>query len=40
MASFEVADLSALEILDFRGRPTLAVAVTLADGTSTRAGAS
>jgi enolase len=38
MASFEVADLSALEILDSRGRPTLAVTVTLADGTSARAG--
>ncbi|MGH3299560.1 MAG: phosphopyruvate hydratase [Trebonia sp.] len=38
MKSFEVADLSALEILDSRGRPTLAVTVTLADGTSARAG--
>jgi enolase len=38
MASFEIADLSALEILDSRGRPTLAVTVTLADGTSARAG--
>jgi enolase len=38
MSSFEVADLSALEILDSRGRPTLAVTVTLADGTSARAG--
>jgi enolase len=38
MASFEVADLSALEVLDSRGRPTLAVTVTLADGTSARAG--
>jgi len=38
MNSFEVADLSALEILDSRGRPTLAVTVTLADGTSARAG--
>ena len=38
MASFEVADLSALEILDSRGRPTLAVTVTLADGTIARAG--
>ncbi|HEY5018071.1 MAG TPA: phosphopyruvate hydratase [Streptosporangiaceae bacterium] len=38
MAPFEVADLSALEILDSRGRPTLAVTVTLADGTSARAG--
>ena len=38
MASFEVAGLSALEVLDSRGRPTLAVTVTLADGTSARAG--
>jgi enolase len=38
MAGFEVADLSALEILDSRGRPTLAVTVRLADGTSARAG--
>jgi enolase len=38
VSSFEVADLSALEILDSRGRPTLAVTVTLADGTSARAG--
>jgi enolase len=38
MAPFDVADLSALEILDSRGRPTLAVTVTLADGTSARAG--
>jgi enolase len=38
MAPFEVADLSALEILDSRGRPTLAVTVTLADGASARAG--
>jgi enolase len=38
MAPFEVADLSALEILDSRGRPTLAVTVTLADGTRARAG--
>jgi enolase len=30
---FDVTDLSALEILDSRGRPTLAVAVRLADGT-------
>ena len=37
MASFDVADLSALEILDWRGRPTLAVTVTLADGTSATA---
>jgi enolase len=38
MNSFEVANLSALEILDSRGRPTLAVTMTLADGTSARAG--
>jgi enolase len=38
MAGFEVADLSALEILDSRGRPTLAVSVRLADGTAARAG--
>ena len=38
MTVFEVADLSALEILDSRGRPTLAVSVRLADGTTARAG--
>jgi enolase len=38
MAVFDVADLSALEILDSRGRPTLAVTVQLADGTQARAG--
>ncbi len=38
MAGFEVAELSALEILDSRGRPTLAVTVRLADGTTARAG--
>ena len=37
-ACFNVADLSALEILDSRGRPTLAVTVRLADGTTARAG--
>jgi len=36
MPAFEVADLSALEILDSRGRPTLAVTVLLADGTAAR----
>ncbi|WP_300605426.1 phosphopyruvate hydratase [Trebonia sp.] len=36
--SFDVTDLSALEILDSRGRPTLAVTVRLADGTTARAG--
>jgi enolase len=34
MADFGVAELSALEILDSRGRPTLAVTVRLADGTT------
>jgi enolase len=38
MAGFDIAELSALEILDSRGRPTLAVTVQLADGTSARAG--
>jgi enolase len=38
VAAFEVADLSALEILDSRGRPTLAITVRLADGTTARAG--
>jgi enolase len=38
MAAFDVDDLSAIEILDSRGRPTLAVTVRLADGTAARAG--
>jgi len=38
MTAFDVTDLSALEILDSRGRPTLAVTVRLADGTQARAG--
>jgi enolase len=38
MTAFEVTDLSALEILDSRGRPTLAVTVRLADGSQARAG--
>jgi enolase len=38
MTSFDVTGLSALEILDSRGRPTLAVTVALADGTTARAG--
>ena len=38
MPAFNVAGLSALEILDSRGRPTLAVTVQLADGTTARAG--
>jgi len=38
MTAFEVTGLSALEILDSRGRPTLAVTATLADDTTARAG--
>jgi enolase len=38
MAAFDVAELTALEILDSRGRPTLAVTVRLGDGTTARAG--
>ena len=38
MTVFTVAGVSALEILDSRGRPTLAVTITLADGTTARAG--
>jgi enolase len=38
MTSFDVTGLSALEILDSRGRPTLAVTVRLADGSTARAG--
>ena len=38
MAVFDVSDLSALEILDSRGRPTLAVTVRLGDGTTASAG--
>ena len=38
MALYDVADLSALEIPDSRGRPTLAVTVRLADGSTARAG--
>jgi enolase 1/2/3 len=38
MGPFDVTGLSALEILDSRGRPTLAVTVTLADGSTARAG--
>ena len=37
MAVFDVTDLSALEILDSRGRPTLAVTVRLDDGTTASA---
>jgi len=36
--TLQVASVQALEILDSRGRPTLAVTLTLADGTSVRAG--
>jgi len=38
MSSFDVTGLSALEILDSRGRPTLAVTAKLSDGTAARAG--
>jgi enolase 1/2/3 len=38
MASFDVTELSALEILDSRARPTLAVTVTLGDGAKAWAG--
>jgi enolase len=38
MRIFDVTELSALEILDSRGRPTLAVTAVLADGTVARAG--
>jgi enolase len=37
MAGFDVGDLSALEILDSRGRPTLAVTDRLGDGTTASA---
>jgi len=36
--SFEISGVSALEILDSRGRPTLQTTVTLADGTTAVAG--
>jgi len=36
--SFNVSELTALEVLDSRARPTLAVTVRLADGTTARAG--
>jgi enolase len=38
MPGFDIAELSALEILDSRGRPTVAVTIRLADGTIARAG--
>ena len=37
-APFSITDLSALEILDSRGNPTLQVDVTLASGVTARAG--
>src|SRR5665811_2209469 len=36
--SFEITDVTALEILDSRGRPTLQTTVTLSDGTTAVAG--
>ncbi|MGB8382324.1 MAG: phosphopyruvate hydratase [Dermatophilaceae bacterium] len=36
--TFEITDLSAIEILDSRGRPTLEVSLTLSDGTTATAG--
>ncbi len=38
MASFDITELSALEILDSRGKPTLATTIGLGDGTTARAG--
>ncbi len=38
MTSFDVRSLSALEVLDSRGRPTLAVTITLGDGATSKAG--
>jgi enolase len=38
MPGFDIAELSALEILDSRGRPTVAATIRLADGTTARAG--
>jgi enolase len=38
MAGFNITELSALEILDSRGRPTLAATLRLDDGTTARAG--
>jgi len=38
MAGFDITELSALEILDSRGRPTLASTLRLGDGTTARAG--
>jgi enolase len=38
MTVFDISELSALEILDSRGRPTLATTLRLGDGTQARAG--
>jgi enolase len=38
MTRFDIAEVSALEILDSRGRPTLAATLRLGDGTTARAG--
>jgi enolase len=38
MAGFDITEVSALEILDSRGRPTLAATLRLGDGTTARAG--
>lgn len=38
MASFDVRSLSALEVLDSRGRPTVAVSIALADGSTSSSG--
>jgi enolase len=38
MPGFEIAELSALEILDSRAKPTVAVTLRLGDGTAARAG--
>ena len=37
-APLEIRDVTAVEVLDSRSRPTLAVTVTLADGSTARAG--
>ena len=37
MTGFDISELSALEILDSRGRPTLATTLRLGDGTQARA---
>jgi enolase len=38
MTGFDITEVSALEILDSRGRPTLAATLRLGDGTTARAG--